>query len=109
MDIHENARTTPHSRAEIVRRVIEEGESRSRVAQAFGVCCKTVNKWVDRFLTEGPEGLRERSSRPHGTVLNFVLAACFHYQTTNLSPKTTANWVFASNHSRGARFHSWAA
>ena len=50
MDIHENARTTPHSRAEIVRRVIEEGESRSRVAQAFGVCCKTVSKWVDRFL-----------------------------------------------------------
>lgn len=65
MDIHENARTTPHSRAEIVRRVIEEGESRSRVAQAFGVCCKTVSKWVNRFLAEGPDGLRERSSRPH--------------------------------------------
>lgn len=28
---------------------------------------------------------------------------------TNLSPKTTANWVFASNHSRGGRFHSSAA
>lgn len=28
---------------------------------------------------------------------------------TNLSPKTTANWVLASNHSRGGRFHSSAA
>jgi transposase-like protein len=65
MDIHENARTTPHSRAEIVRRVIEEGESRSRVAQAFGVCCKTVSKWVNASLLRAPDGLRERSSRPH--------------------------------------------
>ena len=31
-----------------------------------------------------------------------------HWQT-NLSPKTTANWVLASNHSRGGRFHSSAA
>ena len=80
MDIHENARTTPHSRAEMVRRVIEEGASRSAVAKAFGVCCKTVSKWVDRFLAEGPEGLRERSSRPHrlhrptpGTIVDAVI------------------------------------
>ena len=39
----------------------------------------------------------------------FCARGLFHYQTTNLSPKMTANWVFASNHSRGARFHSWAA
>lgn len=25
------------------------------------------------------------------------------------SPKMTANWVFASDHSRGGRFQSWAA
>ena len=73
MDIHENARTTPHSRAEIVRRVIEEGESRSRVAQAFGVCCKTVSKWVNRFLAEGPDGLRERSSRLEGSPSDLYL------------------------------------
>ncbi|MDQ1228673.1 hypothetical protein QE379_000099 [Sphingomonas sp. SORGH_AS 879] len=28
------------------------------------------------------------------------------HQMTNRSPKTTANWVFASDHSRGGRFHS---
>jgi transposase-like protein len=65
MDIHENARTTPHSRAEIVRRVLEEGWSRKAAAEAFGVCIKTVGKWIDRFLAEGLDGLKDRSSRPH--------------------------------------------
>ena len=33
----------------------------------------------------------------------------YRHQMTNRSPKITANWVFASAHSRGGRFHSWAA
>ena len=65
MDIHKNARLTPHSRAELVRRVLEEGQTPKAVATAFGVCCKTVRKWVERFQSEGPEGLEDRSSRPH--------------------------------------------
>jgi len=35
------------------------------VATAFGVCVKTVRKWVERFLAEGEAGLMDRSSRPH--------------------------------------------
>ena len=35
--------------------------------------------------------------------------AVFRHWQTNLSSKTTANWVLASNHSRGGRFHSSAA
>jgi transposase InsO family protein len=35
------------------------------VAAAFGVCVKTVNKWVARFQAEGLAGLVDRSSRPH--------------------------------------------
>ena len=65
MDIHKNARLTPHSRAELVRRVFEERQTPKAVATAFGVCPKTVRKWVDRFQTDGPEGLQDRSSRPH--------------------------------------------
>lgn len=65
MDIHKNAPLTPISRAELVRRVLEEGQPRAAVAAAFGVCGKTVGKWVDRFQAEGPEGLQDRSSRPH--------------------------------------------
>ena len=65
MDIHKNARLTPHSRAELVRRVLEERQTRKAVAAAFGVCTKTVGKWLKRFQAEGPEGLQDRSSRPH--------------------------------------------
>ena len=65
MDIHKNARLTPHSRAELVRRVLEQGQTPKAVATAYGVCVKTVRKWVDRFRIEGPKGLSDRSSRPH--------------------------------------------
>lgn len=40
------------------------------------------------------------------TVGNFVRETDYRHQMTNLSPKITANWVFASVHSRGGRFHS---
>jgi len=65
MDIHKNARLTRHSRAEMVRRVLEEGQSKTAVAAAFGICERTVRKWVERFQAEGMAGLADRSSRPH--------------------------------------------
>src|SRR5262245_42731829 len=65
MDIHKNARLTPHSRAELVQRVVEQGQTLKAVATAFGVCVETVRKWVERFRSEGPNGLYDRSSRPH--------------------------------------------
>ncbi|WP_369007689.1 helix-turn-helix domain-containing protein, partial [Kingella denitrificans] len=46
MDIHKNASLTPRSRAELVRRVVELGQSPKAVATAFGLCPKTVRKWV---------------------------------------------------------------
>ena len=65
MDIHKNARLTPRSRAELVRRVLIERQTPKAAATAFGVCVKTVRKWVERFLAEGEAGLMDRSSRPH--------------------------------------------
>lgn len=65
MNVHENARLTAHSRAELVRRVVDQGQPRKVVAAAFGVDPKTVGKWVNRFRTEGAAGLTDRSSRPH--------------------------------------------
>jgi transposase InsO family protein len=64
MDIHKNARLTPYSRVELVRRVVVEGQSKTKVAADFGVCAKTVGKWVARFKAEGERGLLDRSSRP---------------------------------------------
>jgi transposase InsO family protein len=65
MNIHKNARLTPLSRADLVRRVVVEGQSATSVAAAFGISVRTANKWVARFEAEGMEGLQDRSSRPH--------------------------------------------
>jgi transposase InsO family protein len=63
MDVHKNARTTPHSRARIAERV-RGGEAVATVARAVGVCDRTVVKWTAREA-EGPLALEDRSCRPH--------------------------------------------
>jgi len=65
MNVHKNARLTPRSRAELVRRVLVAGQAPMAVATAMGVTIKTANKWVERFAREGSAGLVDRSSRPH--------------------------------------------
>jgi transposase InsO family protein len=65
MNVHKNARLTAHSRADLVRRVLDHRQPRKLVAAAFGVDPKTVDKWVRRFLAHGLPGLADRSSRPH--------------------------------------------
>src|SRR5215469_14500516 len=64
MNVHENARLTPHSRGELVRRILAERQRPKAVAAAFGVSGATVRKWVGRFQAEGEAGLQDRSSRP---------------------------------------------
>src|SRR5579872_2172530 len=54
MNLHRNARTTPGSRAAMVRRLA--GESKAAVAAALGVDVKTVRKWAARFEAEGSVG-----------------------------------------------------
>ena len=50
---------------ELVHRVVDLDQPASQVATSFGVCVKTVRKWVARFEAEGAAGLCDRSSRPH--------------------------------------------
>jgi transposase len=44
---------------------VESGQTPEAVAEAAGVCPRTVRKWVDRYGCEGSAGLPDRSSRPH--------------------------------------------
>lgn len=64
MDVHQNARSTPHGRRLMIRR-LAEGWTIAAVATAVGVDPKTVRKWRQRYAAEGEIGLADRSSRPH--------------------------------------------
>src|SRR5947208_4965061 len=63
MNVHKNARLTPRGRGRIVGQVAS-GQTPEAVAEAVGVCPRTVRKWVDRYKAEGLAGLQDRSSRP---------------------------------------------
>ena len=67
MKLHRNAKTTPVSRLELVRRVTHHGWSYAAVAAGYGVSVRTVAKWVRRFRELGVGGLEDASSRPHET------------------------------------------
>jgi transposase InsO family protein len=69
MKIHGNARTCPHSRLLLCRRVLEQGWSLARAAEAAGVSERTAAKWLGRYRAEGKAGLADRSSAP-GEVAN---------------------------------------
>jgi len=64
MNVHQNARTTPWSRAQIVHRV-RLGESVAAVTAAFHVTPKTVRRLVKRATAGEP--LPDRSCRPHAS------------------------------------------
>ena len=61
---HQNARTTPLGRAEMVRRIVEERRPVAEVAAGFGVSERTCRKWLARFKADGAVGLQNRSSQP---------------------------------------------
>ena len=63
MNLHPNAKTTPYTREQIVKRVLRLGWAVSDVAQAAAVSERTVYRWMARYRAEGLEGLRDRSCR----------------------------------------------
>ena len=64
MQLHRNAKTTPRSRLEIVRR-LEIGQRADEIAEGIGVSVRTVYKWRQRFREGGRKGLEDRRSTPH--------------------------------------------
>ena len=64
MDLHQNARSCPASRAVLVRRVVEEGWRVKDAAAAIGISERSAYGWLGRYRAEGVAGLVDRSSRP---------------------------------------------
>lgn len=63
--VHPNAPLTVEGRRRIVGCVVDQGWSVAATAERFQIDPKTVRKWPDRWLTEGADGLEDRSCRPH--------------------------------------------
>jgi transposase InsO family protein len=62
---HANARLTVHGRAELVRRVVDQGRPVAHVVVELNVSRATGYKWLARWRAEGPAGLLDRPSRAH--------------------------------------------
>jgi transposase InsO family protein len=62
---HPRAKLTVHGRQLVVERVLREGWTVPMAAEAQGCSSATGYKWVRRFVTEGVDGLADRSSWPH--------------------------------------------
>jgi transposase-like protein len=65
MNLHRNARLTPHGRRLLVERVCRQHVPLARTAAAAGISTRTASKWVTRYRREGNAGLEDRSSAPH--------------------------------------------
>ena len=64
MNIHKNARTTPHGRLLMIRRVLDEKQPARHVAAELGISERTVRKWLARWRAGGEPALNDRSSAP---------------------------------------------
>jgi transposase InsO family protein len=62
---HRTARLNVFGRQLLVNRVLRDGWSMAKAAEAQSVSRTTVHKWIRRYRAEGEAGLEDRSSRPH--------------------------------------------
>ena len=64
MKLHANAALSLNQRRRMVRRVLEQGWSLTKAAEAAEVSERTCSKWVVRYRQQGELGLFDRSSAP---------------------------------------------
>jgi transposase InsO family protein len=91
MDSHQNARTTPKSRALIAARVAG-GATVAAVARGVGVCDRTVRKWVER-AAEGDLALEDRSCRPHDSPRSISMAVVVEIERLRRRYRWTARQI----------------
>jgi transposase InsO family protein/transposase-like protein len=64
MMLHGNAALSLNQRRRMVRRVVEQGWSITKAAEAAEVSDRTCSKWVARYRSDGETGLLDHSSAP---------------------------------------------
>src|SRR3954453_5021943 len=61
---HANAALTPRARLRLAQLIVDDGWTHAAAAKMFMVAPRTAKKWADRYRSEGPAGMVDRSSRP---------------------------------------------
>ena len=64
MKLHANAALSLNRRRQLVERVVVDGWTLTKAAEAAEVSVRCARKWVGRYRTEGELGLLDRSSAP---------------------------------------------
>jgi transposase InsO family protein len=64
MRLHGNAALSWQGRRRLARRVVVEGWTLTRAAEAAGVSVRCARRWAGRYRLEGESGLLDRSSAP---------------------------------------------
>lgn len=62
---HANAALTPRARLKLARLVVDQDWPVARAAERYDVSWPTAKRWADRYRQLGPDGMRDKSSRPH--------------------------------------------
>lgn len=62
---HGNAALTPRQRLRVARLIIDNGWTIAAAADYFRISWPTAAKWARRYVELGPDGMADRSSRPH--------------------------------------------
>lgn len=62
---HANAALTPRAREKLARMIVEDEWPIARAAERFQVAWPTAKRWAERYRKFGPDGMQDRSSRPH--------------------------------------------
>jgi putative transposase len=84
--------TSPmHQKTQFIADYLRDRLSMTELCELYSVSRKTGYKWVDRYLTHGPQGLEERSRRP------------------STSPRHTPDYVVAAILEARQRHSSWGA
>ena len=60
--VHANAALTPRQRLRLAKLVVDHGWTPARAAEFFHVTWRTADKWAQRYRSEGPAGMNDRSS-----------------------------------------------
>jgi transposase InsO family protein len=64
MELHANAALSLNARRRLCRRVVVQGWTLTKAAEAAEVSVRCARKWVGRYRVEGELGLADRSSAP---------------------------------------------